>query len=230
MAEAETTDIVIKVEKRKELGKEAAKKLRAAGRVPAVIYGGGAAPVTIMVEEERIRELLKGKAGENTIFLLKLKGTKEERRAMIKELQVDPLTREFVHIDFIRVVRGHALTVNVPVELVGDSVGVRGGGLVDFVTRELAIEVLPRDLPDKIVVDISELDLDQHISVCDLEDHLPESGKFLDDGQRVVVNISVPRGADVDEEEEELEEGVITEAAEPELIGGKGKDEEEESE
>ena len=231
MAEAEKKEIVITVEKREGLGKEAAKKLRAAGWIPSVVYGGCKAPVSISVEEETIRELLRGKAGENTIFLLKLKGTEEERRAMIKELQLDPLTREFVHIDFIRVVRGHKLTVNVPVELVGDCLGVRSGGLLDFVTRTVAIEVLPRELPENFVIDISELDLDQHVAVRDLEDLLPESAKFLDDLQRVVVTVRAPRVVEEEEEEEEeLEDGVITETAEPELIGGKGKDEEEESE
>lgn len=221
-----TSDIVLKVERREALGKEGVKKLRREGKVPAIVYGGGKEPVPIVVDEKAVTEILKQETGENTIFLLKLKGTKHERRAMIKELQVDPISRRFQHIDFIRIVRGHKITVSVPVELTGDSIGVRHGGLVDFVTREIQIEVLPRELPDKIELDISGLDLDQHLTVGDLESLLPKSARLLDDPNRVVVTIEPPRGAKLEGEGEEGEEGgpslVITEQAEPEVIK-KGK-------
>jgi len=196
--------------------------------VPSVVYGGGKPPVPIAVEEHAIRELLKGAAGENTIFLLKLKGTDEERLAMIKELQTNPISGHFIHIDFIRITRGHKLTVKMPVELVGDCVGVRHGGRVDFVSRELEIEILPREMFDKFVLDISELDVAEHLKVEDLVPQLPENAKFLDDLSRVVVVVEIPR---IIEEEvaEELEEEVLVsaEADEPEVIG-KGKTEEEE--
>ena len=222
----ETADIVLTVERREELGKEKVKKLRQQGKIPAIVYGGGKAPVPIVVDEKSIGDILKQETGENTIFLLKLKGTKHERRAMIKEIQVDPITRRFLHIDFIRVVRGHKLTVKVPIELVGDSVGVRHGGLLDFVTREIEIEVLPRDLPEKIQVDISELDLEQHLTAGDLVPLLPKSARLLDDPHRVIVTIEAPRGAKVVEGEEEAAgvetSAIITEQQEPELIR-KGK-------
>jgi len=224
----ETPEIVIEVEAREGRGSSEAGRMRHQGMVPSVVYGGGKPPVAIAVEEHKIRELLKGAAGENTIFLLKLKGTDEERLAMIKELQVDRIGGKFIHIDFIRITRGHKLTVKMPVELVGDCVGVRHGGRVDFVSRDLEIEILPREMFDKFVLDISELDVGEHLSAADLESQLPENAKFLEDLSRVVVVIEIPRVVEEEEAEELGEEELVTaEAEEPEIIG-KGKAEEEE--
>jgi len=197
------------------------------GRVPSILYGGDRGPVAISVDEHSVKEILKGAAGENTIFLLKLKDTDEERLAMIKELQVDRIGGKFIHIDFIRITRGHKLTVKMPVELVGDCVGVRHGGRIDFVSREIELEILPRDMFDRFVLDISQLDVGEHLKVADLAGQLPENAKFLDDENRVVVVVEVPR---VVEEEAEAEEGEVAleteEAAEPEVIG-KGRGDEE---
>ena len=224
----ETPEIVIEVEAREGRGSSEAGRMRHQGMVPSVVYGGGKPPVAIAVEEHKIRELLKGAAGENTIFLLKLKGTDEERLAMIKELQVDRIGGKFIHIDFIRITRGHKLTVKMPVELVGDCVGVRHGGRVDFVSRDLEIEILPREMFDKFVLDISELDVGEHLTAGDLESQLPENAKFLEDLSRVVVVIEIPRVVEEEEAEELGEEELVTaEPEEPELIG-KGKAEEEE--
>ena len=224
-------DIVITVERRETTGKGAAGRLRREGLIPGVVYGGGKKPYPITVDRHAIQELLRQEAGENTIFLLKLKGAKQERRAMIKEIQVDPVTRRFTHIDFIRVVKGQALTVSVPIELTGDCAGVRHGGLVEFVTRSVDIEVLPREVPEKIEVDISELEIDEHITIEQIVGTLPESAKLLDDPSRVVVTVALPRVQKLsaaEEEEAALEEElVITEQAEPEVIHGKGKEEEE---
>jgi large subunit ribosomal protein L25 len=199
--------------------------MRHQGRVPSVLYGGDKPPIAISVDEHAVREILKGAAGENTIFLLKLKDTDEERLAMIKELQVDRISGKFIHIDFIRITRGHKLTVKIPVELIGDCVGVRRGGRVDFVSREIEIEVLPREMFDKFVLDITHLEVGEHLRVSDLASQLPENAKFLVDENRVVVVIEVPRVVEEPVEEGALvDEAVISEAAEPEVIG-KGKDE-----
>ncbi|MEJ2190703.1 MAG: 50S ribosomal protein L25, partial [Acidobacteriota bacterium] len=162
----------------------------------------------------------------NTIFLLKLKGTSEEREAMIRELQKDPISGRFIHIDFIRITRGQKLHVKIPVELVGDSVGVRHGGRVDFVTRELEVEILPRDMFSHLECDISNLEVGEHVTVAELASQLPESATFLEDEHRVVVVVEPPRLELEEEEEEEEEEAVIAEAEEPEVIG-RGKAEEE---
>jgi large subunit ribosomal protein L25 len=227
----DTPETVITVEAREGRGSSEAGRLRRQGMVPSVIYGGGMPPVAIGVEEHSIRELLKGAAGENTIFLLKLKGTDEERLAMIKELQVNPISGHFIHIDFIRITRGHKLIVKMPVELIGDCVGVRQGGRIDFVSRDLEIEILPREMFDKFVLDVSELDVGEHLTAADLVSQLPENAKFLDDLSRVVVVVEIPRVIEEEVAEEEEEEALVSEEAEePEVIGkGKG-DEEAESE
>lgn len=225
----ETPDIVIEVEAREDTGSSAAGVLRRTGRVPSVVYGGGKPSVAISVDELAVRELLKQEAGTNTIFLLKLKGTEEERRAMIKELQVDRISGRFIHIDFIRITLGQKLTVKIPIELSGDCVGERHGGRIDFVTREIEIEILPREMIDRFNLDITDLDVSDHLTVADLRDQLPENAKFLEDENRVVVVVEVPRI--VEEAEEVEEELVISEAEEPEVIGkGKAEDEAEEDE
>jgi large subunit ribosomal protein L25 len=226
----ESNDIVITVERRDTRGTGEAGKLRREGQVPSVVYGGGKPPVAISVDEHAVRELLKQEAGENTIFLLKLKGTSEERQAMIRELQKDPISGRFIHIDFIRITRGQKLTVKIPVELEGDCAGVRHGGRIDFISRDLEVEILPRDMFDKLVCDITDLEVGEHLTVADLVSQLPESAKFLEDENRVVVVVEVPR-IEVEEEEEVAEEDlVIGEAEEPEVIGKGKADEGEEAE
>lgn len=223
----QSPEITITVEPREGRGSAEAGRLRRTGRVPSVLYGGDRGPMAISVDEHSVKEILKGAAGENTIFLLKLKDSDEERLAMIKELQVDRIGGKFIHIDFIRITRGHKLTVKMPVELIGDCLGVRHGGRVDFVSREIELEILPRDMFDKFVLDISELDVGEHLSVADLAGQLPQDAKFLDEENRVVVVIEVPRAAEEAVEEEAAELALETEkGAEPELIGkGKGDDE-----
>jgi large subunit ribosomal protein L25 len=216
----ESAEIVITVEKRPEQGRGSARRMRRVGQIPAVLYGGDRPPVSISVDEHSLRELLKQEAGENTIFLLKLEGTKEDRRAMIREIQKDPISGHFLHIDFIRITAGQKVHVRIPVELTGDCLGVRQGGRVDFVTRELAIEILPGEMFDKFSVDLSTLDVGHHVSVADLQSVLPPSARFLEDPHRMVVVIEAPR-AEV-ETAVAAGEAVITEAAEPEVIR-KGK-------
>ncbi len=224
----ETADITLIVDKREDKGTNPSGRLRAKGQVPAVIYGGNKPSVPISVDDLAVREILKQDAGENTIFLLKLKGTKEERQAMIKELQVDPISGKFIHIDFIRVTAGHKLNVSIRIDLIGDCVGVRNGGRIDFASRDLAVEVLPRDMFDHIDIDVEDMEIGDVVTVADLEDMLPESGKFLEDPTRVVMVVELPRLVEEEEEEDELglEALESEEGAEPEVIG-KGKDEEE---
>ena len=216
----ESAEIVITVEKRPEQGKGSARRMRRVGQIPAVLYGGDRPPVPISVDEHSLRELLKQEAGENTIFLLKLEGTKEERRAMIREIQKDPISGHFLHIDFIRITAGQKVHVRIPVELTGDCLGVRQGGRVDFVSRELAVEILPGEMFDKFSVDLSALDVGHHVSVADLQSVLPPSARFLEDPHRMVVVVEAPR-AEV-EAAAPAGEAVISEAAEPEVIR-KGK-------
>jgi len=221
----QTADITLIVEKRENKGTGPSGRLRAEGRVPAVLYGGDLPSMPISVDDLEVREILKQDAGENTIFLLKLKGSTDERQAMIKELQVNPISGKFVHIDFIRVTAGHKLNVTIRIDLIGDCVGVRNGGRIDFSSRELAVEVLPRHMFDHIDIDVADMEIGDVVTVADLEEKLPESGKFLEDPSRVVVLVEQPKLVEEEEEDELAEDLVIEEGAEPELIG-KDKDDE----
>ena len=225
----QTADITLIVEKREDKGTNPSGRLRAEGRIPAVLYGGGLPSVPISVDDLEVREILKQDAGENTIFLLKLKGSTDERQAMIKELQVNPISGKFVHIDFIRVTAGHKLNVTIRIDLIGDCVGVREGGRIDFSSRELAVEVLPRHMFDHIDIDIADMVIGDVVTVADLEEKLPESGKFLEDPSRVVVLVEQPRLVEEEEEDELAEDLLIEDGAEPELVG-KGKEDEEAAE
>jgi len=217
----QSSDIVITVEKREGTGAREAARLRRAGRIPAVVYGGEKPPSALTVDDTSLRALLKTTSGANTIFLLKLAGSKDERQAMIKELQTDPISGKFLHIDFIRVVKGHKLTIDVPVILTGDSVGVRHGGRIDFVTREIAVEVLPKDMFDRFTLDISDLEVGDNFTVEDLKPQLPPSAVLLDEDNRVIVLVEAARGPseeEIEAEEKEAAERLISESAEPELI------------
>ena len=213
-------ELTLEVSRREAKGKEIAKKLRASGKVPAVVYGGHRDPVAIEVDRKTVSELLqKSEHGVRSIFLLKMAGTDQQRHAMIKDIQIDPINRKMTHIDFVRVLMDEVVRVNVPVHLNGTAIGVKEGGLLDFQVRELHVECLPNAIPDTIEVDISNLGHHDYIRVGDIT--APEGVKVLDDPERVVVGVThakaepAPEAAAVD----------ATAPAEPEVIK-KGKTEE----
>lgn len=221
------SELRIEVNKREEFGKNANRRLRATGEVPAVVYGAGKDPVSIQVHKKTLHDLLRDGHGDNAVFLLKLAGTSQERHTMIRDMQVDPITREIIHIDFQRVLLDQAVRVSVAVDLVGTPIGVRNeGALLDFVTREVEIECLPGDIPEMLSVDISELHVGQHVEAGDLE--LPEKVQLMTEPERVLAAVAHPR---VKAEEEEAEEEGLIEAAteEPEVIGRGHGDEEDDS-
>ena len=138
------SELVLEVHEREVSTKDANRRLRATGQVPAVVYGGGVGPVPIRVEERKVGEIMTSGAGGNAVFLLHLHGTDQQRHAMIRELQTDSITGEMIHIDFQRILMDQKVRVMVPIELHGEAVGVKTeGGLVDFVTREVEVECLP---------------------------------------------------------------------------------------
>jgi len=160
--------LIIKAEKRTELGKNAAGRLRRKGLVPAILYGEGLDSLPLTLRKKDIIEILKSETGENTIF--KVAFDSEERDVMIKEVQINPITDELTHVDLLHISMDKPVRVSVPVELVGEPVGVKAeGGFVDFLLRELEIECLPREIPESIKIDISNLHLHQSFKVQNLE-------------------------------------------------------------
>ncbi len=215
--------VTIKVEKREAIGKNASRRLRRQGWIPAVLYGEGTFNIPLAVQKKDIISILKSETGENTIFRVVFDSKTQE--AMIKELQVDPRTDELLHVDLIKISMDKAIRVSVPLLLQGDPVGVKAeGGFIDFMTREVEVECLPGDIPENIKVDITGLHLHQSIKVGDIQS--PPGVKVISDPAAVVVVISVPRVEEV--EAKPAEEEVIAEAPEPEVIKRERAEEKEE--
>ena len=219
-------ELTLEVEPRTERGKNANRRLRRQGKVAGVVYGLAQPPQTVELERREIVTMLREGATENSIFLLRMEGS-ETYPTMIRELQVDPIDRRILHIDFQRIDLAQTVTVNVAVEVVGVPDGVKNeGGILEFITREVEVEALPAQIPDKLVLDVSALHVGQHAVASDLP--LPEGVKLAEDPHRVIVSVSLMKVA-----EEAPAEGALIEAekAEPEVIGrGKAEEEEEESE
>jgi large subunit ribosomal protein L25 len=216
-------EVTLEVSRREKAGKGIARKLRQEGRVPAVVYGAHKEPVAISVDRKAVTDLIsKSDHGVRSIFLLKMAGTDQQRHAMIKDIQINPLNRKMEHIDFVRVLMDEAVRVTVPVHIVGTAPGVKEGGMLDTQLRDLHIECLPNQIPDSIEVDISELQMHTFIRVSELK--LPEGVKVLDDEDRVVVGVTHIRAEAV----EAAPVDAAATPAEPEVIT-KGKKTEEEA-
>jgi large subunit ribosomal protein L25 len=204
----------LKGEKREIFGKNDSRRIRKQGKLPAVLYGAQTETIPLILEKKDVFDILKSDSGENTIF--KISFDSETRNAMIKELQRDPVTDEILHTDLVQIDMDRTVKVSVPIVLVGDAVGVKSeGGFVDFATRELELECLPKDIPENIEVDISELHLHQSLKVEELTP--PEGVTFDSDPGTVIVLIQVPtKEEEVVVEEEEIEgEEEAEEGAEP---------------
>jgi large subunit ribosomal protein L25 len=213
-------EFVVPAESRTDTGKNANRRLRSRGLIPGVLYTSGKQSVAVQVSPGEIGTILKSAAGENTIFDLDIAG--KRRTVILKEFQREPLRGKLLHADFYEVALDKRLEVKVHIELEGTPMGVKlQGGIVDFVTRELEIECLPADIPEKIVVDISHLELGKHLRVSDIK--VPEKVKVLVEPDVVVVHVVMPRAEEVVAEVAPAE-GAVAEAAaaEPEVIK-KGK-------
>ncbi len=205
----------IKAEKREIFGKNASRRLRKEGMIPAVLYGGGSSNVPLTLKKQDVFMILRSDTGENTVFQVSFDS--ESRDVMIKELQRDPVTDEILHADFVHIAMDKVIQVSVPVVSVGEAVGVKTeGGFVDFITREVEIECLPKDIPERIEIDISGLHLRQSLKAEDIT--LPEGVKLITSSDTILVLIEVPLKEEEIEVEEEEEE-VIAEEEEPEVIG-----------
>src|SRR3954465_10219973 len=222
-------DATLQAEKRAGRGKNEARRLRATGRIPAVVYGAekGKA-VEIAVDPKMLLRILHSESGVNTLIGLQLDGG--DSRVLVKEYQLDPVAHRLLHVDFYQVAMDKMLTVTVPVLLKGEPKGVKQqGGVVDFVHREIEIEVLPGDIPENITVDISELMLNQGVRVRDVMG-AEVKWKATSDADMMIVHVVAPRA----EEAPAVADAAATPAAtsEPEGIkkGKTDKDDDEEPE
>jgi len=205
---------------REATGKGPARRLRAQGRIPGICYKPGAKSVSVSVEARTLDNLLKAStAGLNTLIDLKIAGGGEfdGSQVLVKELQIDPVSRELVHADFFAVDLTETLNVSVPIHLIGTAHGVTMGGIVDHALRTLEVECLPNAIPEEFSVDVTALDVGDSIHVRDIV--LPEGIELLTDPELSVVSVVAPVA--VEEEEAAAEEGeegeeVVGEAAEGE--------------
>jgi large subunit ribosomal protein L25 len=210
-------EIVVAAQGRTETGKNVNRRLRTQGLIPGVVYGAAKESLAVAVSPKEITAILRSASGENTLFDLELEGRR--RKVILKEFQLEPIKGQLLHADFYEVALDKVLEVKVHVELQGTAVGVKvQGGILDFVTRELEVECLPTDIPEKIALDISGLELGKHLRVSDLT--APPKVKILTDPGVVIVHVVAARAEEVAAVAEVAAEGAAV--AEPEVIK-KGK-------
>lgn len=195
-------ELKLEAEKRDESGKGAARKLRARGRVPAVLYGHGVGPVSVSVGAKDLYRVLHGSAGTNVLVNLTVDGA--EHLALPREIQRDHVRGRYVHVDFLAVRRDETVTVSVPVRVVGESPGVKVGGVVEHHLWELQVECLPGDVPDGIDADVSELQVGDSLRVSDVV--APEGVTVLTPPEESLLSVVVPQ-VRVVEEVAEVAEG-----------------------
>lgn len=205
---------------RSSRGKNAARRLRRDGQVPAVVYGGAEGDVAIAVEPKPLLRILHTESGLNTILDLEVEGNGNSQ-VLVKAVQVDPLTDELLHVDFYRLAMDKVITVTVPVHLNGEASGVKQqGGLVDFVTREVQVECMPADIPERIDVDVTPLMIGDGIRMKDVAEGAIWTS--VSDPETLLVHVVASKVDTVEEEEEAAaEEGEPKpEEAEAESGGG----------
>ncbi len=188
------------ISERETRGKNEARRLRAAGKVPGVVYGLGKDSRAISVDSKLMTRLLQSAGGQNSI--LNLKGSGADESAMAVDYQVDPVKNNLLHLDLRRVNLEKPVTVAVPVHTVGIAYGVKTeGGFEEMVNREVLVECLPLDIPEKIEVDVTDLQIGQAVRVGDL----PTSDKYtlVDDANKLLMHIMAAKTAEAEEAEEE---------------------------
>ena len=212
MATATATNTV-EAKLREASDKNAARRLRTTGMIPAVLYGAKKDPRAIAVDPKQIMKILHSASGHNTIFDLNVDG--EQAKAMVVDWQYEPMKGHLLHVDLKRIAMDQKMRLSIPVHVQGEAKGAKeAGGLLDLVLREVHIECLPADIPSHINVDVTDLDRGQAIRVADLPQ--TASVKYLDEPDAVVVHITFVK------EEVVAPVEAVAAAAEPEVIK-KGK-------
>lgn len=211
----------LSVKKRTPDGKGAARKARAAGRVPAVVYGHGEETRSVEIDKHELELLFSRVHYENTLIELDIEGEKAGVKVLVREVQKHPFRSDVLHVDFYQIHAGEKVTVEVPVRLVGTAPGVKAGGILMHVMSDVEVRCLPDHIPDHFDVDVSGLEIGDAIHVSELP--LPEGVEPQVDGDRVVVTMSAPIVSAV--VEGEAPEAAEAAPAEPEVIR-RGKEEE----
>jgi large subunit ribosomal protein L25 len=228
-------EAVLEAVVRESKGKNEARRTRAGGRVPAVLYGGaggtgGDAATPISVEPKALTRILHSEAGANTLISLKLAGA-GDTRVLVKDYQLDPITHEILHADFYRIAMDRVLRVTVSITVKGDAPGVKQqGGILEFVHRQVEVECLPADIPEHIEINVGELMLHQGVRVRDLP--VNPKVKVVTESDTMLVHVIMPKAEEVAAPAAEGAAAAAAPAApaEPEVIKKGKKEETEEKE
>jgi large subunit ribosomal protein L25 len=201
---------VLKVSQREKPGKSASKEVRKKGQIPAVCYGRGLKPLPLSLDPGELLEIIRGPRGLNS--LIKLQGA-EDRTVFVQELQKDPVERHLLHVDFIFVDTQKPIQRDVPVELVGKPEGVKLGGVLQVTQREILVESLPAELPDKVYINVENLLVGQSIHIEEVE--LPPGVKAIYDRNYNICAVVAPTEEKEPEKEEVPEEAALAEGEAP---------------
>ena len=216
---AEKKEIIVKVTLREGRGKNDSRRARRAGQVPVTVYGGAGEAVTALATLSDLAAILRSDSGRNTIFTVDIEGV-EATEVMFADRQIDPVRSRLVHADFKRLVKGQKIEATVPLRLVGEPIGVREeAGILEQIIREIEIRCQPRDIPEHLDIDVTNLGVHQVLHVSDIP--ATADVEILAEPDTVIATVSVVK--------EEVVEAPPVEGevpAEPEVIG-KGKKEEE---
>src|SRR6476659_9911118 len=217
---AEQKDITVRATKRAGRGKNDARRARREGMVPVSVYGGEGEAVAALAPLRELAAILRSESGRNTIFTLDIEGVGASE-VMFHDRQIDPVRSRLIHADLTRLVKGQKIEVTVPLHLVGEPYGVKEKqGVLEQIIREIEIKCEPRDIPDSIDVDVTNLDVHDVLHISDIQ--VPANVEILEDAETVIATIGIVK-------EEEVAPAPVAEGeepAEPEVIG-KGKKEEE---
>jgi large subunit ribosomal protein L25 len=196
--------VKLEVKERTTLGSPETRRLRRQGMIPGVLYGRGKAPTAVCVPDRELRRVLTGSHGLHTILDVTFEGSGAPRPSILKDYQLDPVRGRIVHFDLQEVRLDQPIHAQVVIELVGDSIGAREGGVLSLVTREINVEALPLEVPERIEVDVTDLELGGTLRLSDIT--VPDKVKLLDDPEAIVI-ATVTQPTRVEEPEEVTEEG-----------------------
>lgn len=207
------TETILQTESGRQTGSAATRRLRRDDKIPAVVYGHGMDPLSISVTRRDLRTAVSGSSGMNTILDLEIDG--ETYPSIIKDVQRHPVRLNIEHVDFIQVDLNEQIVVSIPIRLVGEAKEVHdNNGLVDQVMNELEISTTPRNIPDEVVFDVSEMTMDTTILVSELS--VPSGVTVVSDPESAAVTVSIMRTPVLDEEAAEAEAAALAAEAEGE--------------
>ncbi len=201
--------VVVKAEKREDRGKNDARRLRSAGKVPVIVYGGGGESVAAVAELKDLAAILRSDSGQNTIFTIDMAG-EGTNDVIFHDRQIDPIRGRLMHADLRRLAKGEKIEVTVPIHLVGEPEETEEGGVLNQQLREIKVLCVPSKIPEYLEVDVSGLAMGESIHVSDLK--VEDGVEIQDDPESVVASIVLVK-------EPELEPTPEDELTEPEMVG-----------